>query len=58
MVFAFLKPRIDKYLGKELEKTFLHVNINKRMFSIEHYLWKLEKITQEERCIFKLLHKV
>lgn len=58
MVFVFLKPRIGKYLGNELEKTFLHVNINKRMFSIGHYLWKLEKITQEECCIFKLLHEV
>lgn len=57
-MFSFLKPRIHEYIGKELEKTFLHVNINKRVFMNKYYSWKLGRIMQEQGCIFKLLHKV
>lgn len=56
-MFAFLKPRIDKFIRKELEKTFLHVNINKRLFISGFYLWKLERITEEEGCFFTLYTK-
>lgn len=52
MVFAFCKPGIDKYTGKGLEKTFLYITINKRVFIDGYYLWKLERITQKDSTFY------
>lgn len=56
-MFAFLQPRIEKHIRKELEKTFKYANINKRLLINGYYLWKLERITKQEGCFFTLYTK-
>lgn len=56
MVVAFLKPRRHKYIGKELEKTFLHLNIDRRMITYGYYFLLVDIACGNQAQVRRWLH--